>query len=199
MNNEDTSQAEMAAGYVRAETLAQILGLSVRSVQYYRANGALVTEKTQWGQRYNFRKSCIAFIKFLLQKLDTAGEKQRALTAEANYKERKAELMLLELRKRRGELHEARHIRAIWTQNLIEIRSAIRAIPGRTAVELSLCAGPNEIAATLRRSIDETLHQLANREYDPEEFKKLVEAEGDYISDLEEEDEDETDEKTQSK
>ena len=124
----DTSQEEMAAGYVRAETLAQILGVSVRSVQRYRADGALVTEKTKWGQRYNFRKSCIAFIKFLLQKLDTAGEKQRALTAEANYKERKAELMLLELRKRRGELHEARHIRAIWTQNLVEIRSAIRAI-----------------------------------------------------------------------
>ena len=67
------------------------------------------------------------------------------------------------------------------------------------SVELSLCAGPNEIASNLRRAIDETLHQLANREYDPEEFKKLVEAEGDYIADFDDEDEEETDAKTQQK
>lgn len=196
---DETKTQEIRRGYCTAEYLAKQYNISERQVRRLRADGAFVVEPTENGPRYNILKSFLQYGLYLQKKLDTAGEKQRALTAEANYKERKAELMLLELRKRRGELHEARHIRAIWTHNLIEIRAAFRAIPGRTAQDLSLCAGANEIAATLRQAIDETLHQLANREYDPDEFKKLVEEEGDYVADLDDEDDDEANEQTHSK
>ena len=178
---------EIRRGYCTAEYLAKQYNISERQVRRLRADGAFVVEPTENGQRYNILKSFLQYGLYLQKKLDSSGEKQRAVTAEADYKERKAELMLLELRKRRGELHESRHVETIITHNILTAKAAFLALPGRIAQELSTCAGANEINAVLRKAIIEILNELAAKKYDPEEFKKLVEEESGYIADEEDE------------
>ena len=183
MKKQQQRNDDMIPRHCTAKDLAELLGVSTRRIKQLRSDGALVTDDSYSPPRYLLVESLAQYALYLKRDDASQEAKRRNLRATADYKERKAELMLLELRKRKGELHEARHIRAIWTQNLTEIRAAFRAIPGRTAQDLSLCSGANEIAATLRQAIDETLHHLANREYDPEEFAKMVREEGGYVMD----------------
>ena len=175
-----------------AAQLAELLEVSPRWIKHLRAEGAAITETVDGRTKYNLIETLTAYIRFLKRDDETAQSKRRALKAIADYREHKAALLDLELKKRKGQLHEARHIRAIWTQNLTEIRAAFRAIPNRLAPELATCGHDTRaIASALKKEIDGTLHQLANREYDPEEFKRLVEADGESIFD-EDGDEDET-------
>lgn len=182
--------AEREAGYVRSEYLGKLLGVSQRYVQKLRADGALVTEQTQWGMRYHFVKSLLACVKYYMARQDAAGEKQRAQTAEADYKERKAALLQIELRKRKGEVHEARHVEELITVMILEIKAAFLALPGRIAVDLAACNGEAEIAAKLRVALCEVMEELANHEYDPDKFRQKVEEDGDINADLTEEDDD---------
>lgn len=177
----DYEEEVRRAGFGRAEDIAKLLDLSVRRVQQYRAEGALVTEKTKVGVRYNLIKSFIALAKHLLARQDAKNVKQRIDSATADLRERQAARELIKLKRLRGEVHDAKHVKAIMTRNNADIRAAFIALPGRIAPELAACAGANELAAVLRREIFETLRMLATREYSDEEFRAMVEADGDQI------------------
>ena len=184
---------EMIPRHCTAKDLAELLGVSTRRIKQLRADGALVTDDSLSPPRYLLVESLAQYALYL-KRDDAAQEaKRRNLRATADYKERKAELMLLELRKRRNELHEARHIRAIWTENILEMKAEFLALPTRVAPDLAACGSAHECYAVLRKAICETLNTLANRKYDPEEFAKMVRAEGDFVLD-DEDDEEEDDE-----
>lgn len=182
-------QEELGKGYVRAEKLGQLIGISQRHVQRLRADGALVTEKTQWGQRYHLVKSLIACVKYLLAKQDEKGEKMRAVTAEADYKERKAELLRIELRKRKGEIHEARHVQELINGMILDTKATMLAIPSRIVADLITCRTESEMEAVLRSAICEAMLEMTTHEYDPDKFRALVEEDGDINADLTEEEE----------
>lgn len=186
----DYEEEVRRAGFGRAEDIANLLGLSVRRVQQYRAEGALVTEKTKVGVRYNLIKSFIALAKHLLTRQDSKNAKQRIDIATADLRERQAARELIRLKRLRGEVHDARHVKAIMTRNIIDARAAFLALPDRVAPELASCAGANEIAAALRKEVYSILESLANKKYSPEEFRAMVEADGDEIDIDGEEDQD---------
>lgn len=181
MTDDDQKKEEEQAGYVRTEYLAAYLEVGTRHVATLRAQGALVTEKTKWGQRYNLLKSLRRYIAHLRAQSDSKSLKQRIDAATADLRERQAARELIRLKRLRGEVHDAKHVKAIMTRNNADIRAAFIALPGRIAPELATCAGANELAAVLRREIFETLRMLATREYSDEEFRAMVEAEGDQI------------------
>jgi phage terminase Nu1 subunit (DNA packaging protein) len=188
---EQMEQEELGKGYVRAEKLGQLLGVSQRQVQRLRADGALVTEKTKWGQRYHLVKSLLACVKYYMSKQDAQSEKQRAQTAEADYKERKAELLKIELRKRKGEVHEARHVQELINGMILDTKATLLAIPSRTAPDLAACHTENEIAAVLREALCEAMLEMTTHQYDPDKFRAMVEDDGDINADLTEEEEEE--------
>lgn len=169
--------------HVLVGELAEILGLSVRRVQQLRSDGAMVTEKTEQGQRYLLTESLYALSRYLLERQDSKDLKQRIDIATAEYKERKAELMKIELRKRRGEVHEARHVELIMSSIIVDTRAALLSLPGRIAHDLAMCAGENEIASVLKNELCGLMRDMASKKYDPQEFRELVESEGDYITD----------------
>lgn len=185
---EKMEQDEIGKGYVRAEKLGQILGISQRHVQRLRADGALVTEKTAWGMRYNLVKSLIACVKYYMSRQDAQSEKQRAQTAEADYKENKAELLKIELRKRKGEVHEARHVKELINGMILDAKATMLAIVNRAAHDLLMCQTENEVAAVLRGHICEALQEMTTHQYDPEKFRAMVDDDGDINADLTEED-----------
>lgn len=187
--DEQMQEQERAAGYVRKEWLADYFKVSQRTVQRWRSEGALVTENTKWGQRYHAFKSFGALAKYLLQKQDAQSEKQRAVTAEADYKERKAELLKIELRKRKGEVHEARHVQELINGMILDTKATLLAIPSRTAPDLAACHTESEIAAVLREALCEALLEMTTHKYDPDKFRAMVEEDGDINADLTEEEE----------
>lgn len=188
--DEQMQEQERAAGYVRKEWLADYFKVSQRTVQRWRSEGALVTENTKWGQRYHAFKSFGTLAKYLLQKQDTQSEKNRAVTAEADYKERKAELLKIELRKRKGEVHEARHVEELINGMILDTKATMLAIVSRAAPELSACTSQSEMAACLRQHICDAMLELTAHEYDPDKFRAMVEEDGDINADMtEEEDE----------
>lgn len=187
--DEDMQKDERAAGYVRKEWLAEHFKVSQRQIQRWRSDGALVTENTKWGQRYHLLKSLSALCKYHMARQDAQGEKQRAVTADADYKERKAELLKIELRKRKGEVHEARHVMELMNGMILETKAALLAIPSRIAHDLAACHGENEIAACLRVALCDVMADLASSQYDPDKFRQLVEEDGDINAELTEEEE----------
>lgn len=195
-SDEEMQAAERRQGLIRAEDLSKILGISVRRVQQLRADGALVTKKSEFGIRYDAMKSFTALAKYLLAKQDTASQKERAVRADADYKEKKAALMEIELRKRRLQVHEARHVRELMTGYALAIKAAFLAIPGRIAIQLYQCRNEAECASIVRTSICEALQELSEFKYDPEKFRKLIELEGDSYD---EDNENRNDEKNNEK
>lgn len=179
----DAKSEEIENGFCTAEYLAKQYSISERRVRQLRSDGAFVVEQTPVGPRYNVLKSYLQYGLYLQKKLNTAGERQRALTADADYKEKRVELMDLELRKRRGELHEARHVETIITHNILTARAAFLALPGRIAQELAACGSANEINVVLRKAIIAILNELSEKKYDAAEFDRLVKEEGDFIPD----------------
>lgn len=199
--NTKTTQNDVIPRHCTAAELAEWLGVSTRRIKQLRADGALVTDDSLSPPRYLLIESLAQYALYLKRDDALQEAKRRNLRATADYKERKAELMLLELRKRKGELHEARHVEAIFIDNILSMKAEFLALPNRVAPELALCKSASECYAVLRKEICETLHRLANRKYDPEEFAKMVREEGVYVMDkfgaMDEEDEedDEDDEK----
>ncbi len=181
MTDDEMKREEQASGYMRAEDLAKILGMSVRRLQQLRAAGALVTEKTKFGQRYHFIKSLVALVKHLMSRQDVQSEKQRAISADADYKERKAALMQIELRKRRGEIHESAHVRQLMNGMILDTKASLTSLPGRIAHDLRLCSSENEIAACLRDALFSVMEEMRQKQYDPARFKQLVEEDGDFL------------------
>ena len=171
-------------GYATAEELADLLGLSVQRIRQLRNEGAMITEQTPQGMRYHKEKSLAAFCKYLLARQDRDTLKDRAAKAEAEYKEKKAALLDIELRKRKGEVHEARHVKELMNGMILETKAAFLAIPARIALKLALCKTENQMAAVVRKALFDVMASMAQHQYDPERYRKLVEEEGDLTAGL---------------
>lgn len=181
--------AEAAGGYIRAESLGALLGLTQQRIRQLRAAGALVTEKTPFGQRYHREKSLIALSRYLLSRQDAQGEKQRAMIADADYKERKAAMLDLDLKRRRGLLHDAHHVQVLLNGGVLAVRNALLALPPRLAHDVMGCASEQAAAAVVADAVDGVLHELAAMRYDADAFKAMVEADGDFVDNENDEDE----------
>lgn len=187
--DERMQEEERASGYVRKEFLADYFKVSQRTIQRWSAEGALVSEKTKWGQRYHAFKSFGALAKHLLKKQDAQSEKMRATTADADYKERKAELLRIELRKRKGEVHEARHVQELINAMIIDTKATLLAIPSRIVSDLIICKTESEMEAVLRGALCDAMLEMTTHKYDADKFRAMVEEDGDIIADLTEEEE----------
>ena len=113
----------------------------------------------------------------------------RAQTAEADIKERKAELLRIELRKRKGEVHESRHVQELINGMILDTKATLLAIPSRIAPDLAMCKTENEMSKLVRNALCEAMLDMASHKYDPDKFRAMVEEDGDLIADLTEEEE----------
>lgn len=179
---------ESPGNYITVETLAGLLKVSPRRVQQLRTEGAVVTEKTPKGPRYHLIKSLLAFIAHQKEKVDMQDLKERSQKADTRYRESKALLYEMECRKRKGELHEAKHVEKLMNDMITGALGAVRAVPGRVAHDVLLCKTESEISACILSGIDFALREYAQKPYDADAFRALVEEEGGYI-DLMNEDE----------
>lgn len=176
----ETSSSSGGGQYTTAEQIARLLGLSHRRVQQLRAEGAMVTEKVGNETKYLLAPSLIQYIKYLQSKQDKAAVDERIKLAEAELKEKKAALAGLELSKRRGEVHESEHVQIMMNGMILEARAELTALPARTAVK---CYGKSigEITNILKQAVNQAMISLAKKQYDPAAFEELVRAEGSWL------------------
>ena len=159
---------------VNSTTMAVVLGVSLRRIQQMIQDGTLQTiAKGKLPLVKNIRN----YIDFLVdgdkseedKKLDKARN-----TAEVKLKVAKATMAQLQADELKGKMHRSEDVEAL-TQDLCDtIRNALLSLPGRLAVEVSLCDTAEECSVLIKEAVNAILQELSEYEYDPAKYEALV-------------------------
>ena len=167
--------------YVDAKYVANVFGVTVRRVQQLTQDGVLSTEQVGGRRKYDLAQSIQGYVSYWKNKAtgnektkkDAANESDK-LAAEVRLKNAKAETAELELEELRGTLHSAEDVEAVMTDHILLLRSMILALPGRLAVDVSSAATPTQAADIIKKECYAMLNQLADYEYNPDEYQRRV-------------------------
>ena len=175
---------------VNTTTMAIVLGVGIRRVQQMIQDGTLQTiAKGKLPLVKNVRN----YIDFISDRQRTEEEKKldkARATAEAKLKVAKATIAELQAKELSGKMHRSEDVQ-IFTQGLIDtVKSALLSMPGRLAVEVSLCDTAEECSVLIKDAVRDILSELSEYEYDPEKYEALV-RERQNLSEKPEEDVDE--------
>jgi len=175
---------------VNTTTMAVVLGVGIRRVQQMIQDGTLQTiAKGKLPLVKNVRN----YIDFISDRQRTEEEKKldkARATAEAKLKVAKATIAELQAKELSGKMHRSEDVQ-IFTQGLIDtVKSALLSMPGRLAVEVSLCDTAEECSVLIKDAVRDILSELSEYEYDPEKYEALV-RERQNLSEKPEEDVDE--------
>lgn len=160
--------------------LAQLFGLTVKRIEQLVQDG-IITGDGGNPAKYPLVDTVRGYTKYLSgkaygrdKKNANADLEKEKLAAEVRMKEAKAEMAELELKELDGELHRASDVEEILTDHVIMLRSALRALPGRLAVDLAGTHTAPEQADRVKKEIDHLLDILSDFTYDPDEYKRRV-------------------------
>ena len=159
---------------VNTTTMAIVLGVGIRRVQQMIQDGTLQTiAKGKLPLVKNVRN----YIDFISDRQRTEEEKKldkARATAEAKLKVAKATIAELQAKELSGKMHRSEDVQ-IFTQGLIDtVKSALLSMPGRLAVEVSLCDTAEECSVLIKDAVRDILSELSEYEYDPEKYEALV-------------------------
>lgn len=162
-----------------ASVIAQIFGVSPRRIEQLKAEGIIKGQGRP--AKYDLLPTIKAYITYLADKAYGREKKQTdaqlmtaKLEAEKRVKTAKAEIVELELREMKGELHRAKDVEAITTDHVLFLRSMLMAMPGKLAVDCANCKTATEAAERIRREVYYVLERLTEYRYDPEEYAQRV-------------------------
>ncbi|WP_318389598.1 terminase small subunit [Enterobacter sp.] len=97
-------------------------------------------------------------------------ERLKKLSAERQLSE-------LELAEKNGLVVSTEYVEQVLTEYLFQVKTAVRAIPGKTYLELFAQKDAKDLRDILRMHIDRTLYQLGSMEFElPEDMEVLEDA-----------------------
>lgn len=168
--------------YVTSDTIAKIFGITVRRVQQLAKEGTIKPVQTA-PYKFDLIPTIQLYIRHLSEKLkgkdyasdDTKESLARKLKAEADLKERQAEMAEIKLKEIKGEVHRSEDVEAAVNDLVYAFRAGVLALPGRLAMDVAECSDPNEVSAMITRECHSVLNDLVNYQYDPEFYQKRVE------------------------
>ena len=165
---------------VSTTELAAVLGVTARRVQQLAQDGTLPTARKG---RFLLADSVQRFIRFStavpVDEEDLKIEKTRRMS-EAQIKASKAMMAKMEAEELKGLMHRAEDVAAITEDLVYTIRSALMALPGRLAVDVSACDTPAEASDVIRREVNKVMRELADYHYDPKKYEERVRARRDW-------------------
>lgn len=169
----------MAENLQPTQVIAKIFGITTRRVEQLKAEGIIQGKGKP--TKYDLLPTIQSYIKYLSDKANGREKKQtdaqletEKLDAEKRIKTAKAEMVELELKELRGELHRASDVEAITTDHVMLIRSMLMALPGRVAVDMAAIKTAPEAAERMKQEVYKMLEILSEYRYDPEEYKSKV-------------------------
>ena len=162
-----------------AQTVARVLGLTVRRIQQLTQDGVLQTQPEGKRRVYDLPAAVQAYLQYSISREAgkdagaAAVERRRAL-AEAEIKEAKAEIATIELKELMGKMHRSEDVEALTTDMIYSIRAMLLAMPGRLAVDLAATTKPAEVSDKIKGEVYNVLAQITNYEYDPDASRVRV-------------------------
>lgn len=161
------------------QVIAKIFGVSTRRIEQLKAEGIIKGQGKP--TKYDLLPTIQAYIKYLSDKANGREKRETdaqletdKLGAEKRIKTAKAEIVELELKELRGELHRASDVEAITTDHVMFVRAMLMALPGKVAVDMATIQTAPEAAERMKKEVYSILDRLANYKYDPEEYKRRV-------------------------
>ena len=173
----------MVEYFVRAKELAECLDISVQRVGALRKDGIFDQVRRPEGLRYSLGDAVLAYVRFIKKggdgKTGKAGFEEQKAEAEARLKQTKAKIADLQLKELLGQMHRAEDVRDMTSDLIFSMRSALAALPGRLAVDVSGRDNPAEVSEIIKREVNLVMEELAEYQYDPDAYaKKVREREG---------------------
>ena len=159
--------------------IAKIFGVTTRRVEQLKSEG--IIQGQGHPTKYDLLPTIQVYIRFLSDKAYGRERKETdaqlataKLEAEKRIKVAKAEMVELELKELKGELHRASDVEAITTDHVMLLRSMLMALPGKVAVDMAAIQSAPEAAERMKQEVYNILGRLASYRYDPDEYKQRV-------------------------
>jgi phage terminase Nu1 subunit (DNA packaging protein) len=164
--------------YVKTADLCAMFGVSNQWLGQLVSQGTLTKVQTDNGKLFNLTDSVKNYIDSLSEKVKkTDAEKKldkAKATAEVKLKVAKAAMAELQAKELSGKMHRNEDVQ-VFTQELIDtVKNALLSLPGRLAVEVSLCDTAEECSVLIKEAIRDVLSELSEFDYDPEKYEALV-------------------------
>lgn len=168
---------------ITGSNLARIFGKSIRWVQILRDDGVIKQSSTG---RYRLDEAAQAIYDRATRRQQSEEvEKTNAakLKAEAAMKVAKAQIAGMEAKELSGQMHRAEDIKALTEDLIFAFRHALRALPGRLAMDVAAAQTAPEASARIRQEVDLILKELSQYKYDPEKYAERVRERRDWNKD----------------
>ena len=164
--------------YVKTADICSMLGVSNQWVGQLTSQGTLNKMQTDHGKLFNLTDSIRAYMDSQNDKIKKTAEEKKMdkarATAEVKLKVAKATVAELQAQELRGKMHRSEDVQ-VFTQELIDtVKNALLSLPGRLAVEVSLCDTAEECSALIKEAIRDVLNELSEYDYDPEKYEAMV-------------------------
>jgi phage terminase Nu1 subunit (DNA packaging protein) len=142
---------------VNKRDLAEILGVSERSLTFWQKSGLPILREGERGEENAYDTAAV--VKWMLER--AAARARRAATPRDRLASRQAELIELQLAEKRGESITASAIKPAYIAKVVASRQALRAMAADLAPALALLDGPDAMRDLLEEAIDDALRNLA--------------------------------------
>ena len=156
---------------ITLRSLAAQYGYDESTVRQWKANGMPIGEGTE---EADTRAWVVQHVINPLRNTDTKEqieqERLKKLKAEAALAE-------LELQEKSGEVVSTFYIEQVLTEYLFQVKTAMRAIPSKTYLELFAQADAKDLRDILKKHIDSTLFQLGSMEFELPTDEEILEDE----------------------
>ena len=179
--------------YVKTADVCSMFGISNQWLGQLVSQGTLAKVQTDNGKLFNVTDSVKNYMDVLSEKAKkTESEKklERAkVAAEVKLKAAKATMAYLQAEELKGKMHRSEDVEAL-TQDMTDyIKTTLLSLPGRLAVEISLCETAEECSILLKEEVNSILQELSEYEYDYEKYAALVRERENMLHETRDEDE----------
>ena len=159
---------------VGASELAGILGVTGQRVRQLVQDGILERAKPGQFLLCDSVQRYVAFKSRDALSEDAASVKFDKEEAEARLKSAKATIARLEAEELQGNMHRSEDVASMTGDLVYAIRSALLALPGRLAVNVSRASTPAEASEIIRAEVHVVMRELSQYKYDPQKYADRV-------------------------
>lgn len=165
--------------FVKTADICSAIGKTNQWVGQLTSQGVIHKSDTKHGSLYNLFETIKAYCAYLEERVkrvdeDTAELDVRRKRAEAEFKEAKATVAMLEADEFQGKMHRSEDVQAMTADLLFFVRGSITALAGRCATDCAASSDPAEIQKIIEREVYDILKDLSEYKYDPKRYDELV-------------------------
>ena len=164
--------------HLKTVDLCSLLGVSKQYIGQLVAAGTLTREMNDNGSFFNLMDTVKEHLDSLSEKSKKSESEKKLdkakMAAEVKLKVAKAAMAELQAKEVSGKMHRSEDVQ-VFTQELIDtVKNALLSLPGRLAVEVSLCDTAEECSVLIKEAVRDILSELSEFDYDPEKYEALV-------------------------